>query len=31
MPLCEEVIGVRKTTSDIKVLAELGRLPFRYT
>ena len=29
MSLCKHVLGVRKTTSNIKVLAELGRLPFK--
>ena len=28
MSLCKQALGVRKTTSNIKVLFELGRLPF---
>ena len=28
MSLCKQALGVRKTTSIIKVLFELGRLPF---
>ena len=29
VPLCKQVLGVRKTTSNTKVLAELGKLPFK--
>ena len=29
MLLCNQVLGVRKTTSNIQALAELGRLPFK--
>ena len=29
MSLCKQALGVRKRTSNIKVLAELGRLPFQ--
>ena len=29
MSLCKQVLGVMKTTSNIKVLAKLGRLPFK--
>ena len=29
MSLCKQVLGVRKTTSNKKFLAELGGLPFK--
>ena len=29
MTLCKQVLGVRKTTVNIKVLAELNRLPYK--
>ena len=29
MPLCKQVLGVRKTTSNIQVLVKLGRFPFK--
>ena len=29
MSLCKQVLGVRKRTCNIKVLAQLGRLPFQ--